>query len=283
MAGGDSGPAIVPGKPEQSLLIAAVQYAPDAQFEMPPQGKLADHEIAALTEWVRRGAPFPGGAALPADSPGKIDFTQARQFWSFVPVQKQSLPDLEQADWPRQRIDHFVLAAMERQDLRPSPEIARAELLRRVTFDLTGLPPTPVEVAVFVQDSSPRAYETVVERLLKSPHFGERWARVWLDLARYTDRTASWLYSTGQAHLYRDWVVQAMNEDMPYDKFVHRQLATDFMPETGPEDVPALGFLGLSPNYWKELQLPSEIIKVIVADEWEERICLLYTSPSPRD
>ena len=272
LAGGDSGPAIVPGKPEQSLLIAAVQYAPDAQFEMPPQGKLADHEIAALTEWVRRGAPFPGGAALPAESPGKIDFTEARQFWSFVPVQKQSLPDLEQADWPRQRIDHFVLAAMERQGLRPSPEIARAELLRRVTFDLTGLPPTPAEVAAFVQDPSPRAYETVVERLLKSPHFGERWARVWLDLARYTDRTASWLYSTGQAHLYRDWVVQAMNEDMPYDKFVHRQLATDFMPETGPEDVPALGFLGLSPNYWKELQLPSEIIKVIVADEWEERI-----------
>ena len=272
LAGGDSGPAIVPGKPAQSLLIAAVQYDPNAEFEMPPQGKLAAHEIAALTEWVRRGAPFPGGADLPAGSPGEIDFTQARQFWSFVAAEQQPLPELKQADWPRQRIDHFVLAAMERQDLRPSPEIARAELLRRVTFDLTGLPPTPGEVAAFVQDPSPRAYETVVERLLKSPHFGERWARVWLDLARYTDRTASWLYSTGQAHLYRDWVVQALNEDLPYDEFVHRQLATDFMSETGPEDIPALGFLGLSPNYWKELQLPSEIIKVIVADEWEERI-----------
>lgn len=270
--GGDSGTAIVPGKPDESLLIAALQFDSDADFQMPPKGKLPDREIAALIEWVRRGAPFPGGDESTPRQPETMDFAKARQHWSFVAAEEQSIPPTGQSHWPRQRLDHFILAAMEREGLSPSIEADRATLLRRLTFDLTGLPPTPEELDAFLADESPQAYETVVDTLLDSPHFGERWGRVWLDLARYTDRTASWLYSTGQAHLYRDWVVQAMNDDMPYDEFVHRQLATDFMPETGPEDTPALGFLGLSPNYWKELQLPSEIIKVIVADEWEERI-----------
>jgi hypothetical protein len=272
IAGGDSGSAIVPGKPQESLLIAAIQFAKNADFQMPPKGKLPEHEIAALTEWVRRGAPFPGGTASTPQGERKIDFAKARKFWSFVPVEEKPLPQTKQTDWAKERIDHFVLAAMEANGLSPSKEAGRATLLRRLTFDLTGLPPTPGEVTAFINDKSPQAYEAAAERLLNSKHFGERWARVWLDLARYTDRTASWLYSTGQAHLYRDWVVQALNDDMPYDQFVHRQLATDFMPETGSEDIAALGFLGLSPNYWKELQLPSEIIKVIVADEWEERI-----------
>ncbi|MBM84053.1 MAG: hypothetical protein CMJ78_26165 [Planctomycetaceae bacterium] len=272
LSGGDSGAAIVPKKPDASLLISAIQYDPNADFQMPPKGKLPSKEIAVLTEWIRRGAAFPGNADPAPREDRPIDFANARRFWSFVPAEKKSLPKIKAAEWPQQRIDHFILAAMESKKLSPSSEADRATLLRRLTFDLTGLPPTPEEVAAFVGDESPQAYENVVERLLESQHFGERWARVWLDLARYTDRTANWLYSTGQAHLYRDWVVQAMNKDMPYDQFVHRQLATDFMAKTGPEDIPALGFLGLSPNYWKELQLPSEIIKVIVADEWEERI-----------
>ncbi|MFP6762951.1 MAG: DUF1549 domain-containing protein, partial [Planctomycetaceae bacterium] len=272
LTGGDSGAAIVAGKPAESLLIAAIQFAAAADFQMPPKGKLPAREIAALTEWVRQGAPFPGSTETEGAAQVSIDFEQARRFWAFVPARQQPLPDTQQSRWPRHRIDHFILAAMRPAGLNPSPEAGRATLLRRLTFDLTGLPPTPQQVAAFLSDDSPQAYETVVDRLLRSPDFGERWARVWLDLARYTDRTASWLYSTGQAHLYRDWVVQAMNEDMPYDQFVQRQLATDFLPQTGPEDIPALGFLGLSPNYWKELQLPSEIIKVIVADEWEERI-----------
>lgn len=272
ITGGDSGSAIVPGKPQESLLIAAIQFKANGDYQMPPKGKLPDHEIAALTEWVRRGAPFPGGTTSTPQGGRKIDFAKARKFWSFVPVEEKPLPKTKQTDWAEQRMDHFVLAAMEANALSPSKEADQATLLRRLTFDLTGLPPTPAELTAFLKDKSPQAYEAAVERLLNSKHFGERWARVWLDLARYTDRTASWLYSTGQAHLYRDWVVQAMNNDMPYDQFVHRQLATDFMTETGPEDIAALGFLGLSPNYWKELQLPAEIIKVIVADEWEERI-----------
>jgi hypothetical protein len=164
------------------------------------------------------------------------------------------------------------LAKMEQNNLQPSAAADRKTLLRRLSFNLTGLPPTPAELDEFVNDDSNQAYAKQVERLLQSPHFGERWGRLWLDFARYTDTTASWLYSTGQAHLYRDWVVQAFNDDMPYDDFVRRQLATDLMPGTGADDIAALGFLGLSPNYWKELKLPAEIIKVIVADEWEERV-----------
>ncbi len=271
-AGGDSGPAVVAGDPEMSLLIQSIRYDKDADFQMPPKGRLPAEEIAELTAWVKRGAPFPPDTNPAPQKDGGIDFAAAREFWSFRPAEEQALPQTKAANWPQQRLDHFVLAAMEQKGLVPSAEADRATLLRRLSFDLIGLPPTPEEVAAFVNDTSANAYEKQVERLLRDPHFGERWARVWLDLARYTDTTASWLYSTGQAHLYRDWIVQAMNEDMPYDDFVHRQLATDLMSKTGPEDTPALGFLGLSPNYWKELQLPTEIIKVIVADEWEEQI-----------
>ncbi|MEQ9409266.1 MAG: PSD1 and planctomycete cytochrome C domain-containing protein [Fuerstiella sp.] len=268
--GGDSGPAVVPHKPQESLLISALHY--DGDYQMPPKGRLPDAEIALLTEWVERGAPFPAGDK-PAERPdGSINFEAGRRFWSFQPVSVQPLPPVQHASWPLQRLDHFVLAAMEGQGLSPSTEADRATLLRRLSFDLTGLPPTPQEVQDFLNDDSPDAWQTQVDRLLKSPHFGERWARFWLDLARYTDKTASWLDSTGEAWLYRDWVVDAMNQDMPYDDFIRRQLATDMMQETGPEDIPALGFIGLSPNYWKELKLPAEIIKVIVADEWEERV-----------
>ena len=150
--------------------------------------------------------------------------------------------------------------------------VDRRTLIRRASFDLVGLPPSPEEVYQFVQDDAPDAYSRLIDRLLASPHHGERWGRFWLDHARYTDKTASWLELTGQAYLYRDWVVEAMNADMPYDQFVRRQLATDMMPETGPDDLPALGFLALSPTYWKELRLAPDVIKAVVAEEWEERI-----------
>ncbi|MCS5582769.1 MAG: DUF1549 domain-containing protein, partial [Pseudomonadales bacterium] len=143
IAGGDSGSAIVPGKPEESLLIAAIQFKKNADVQMPPKGKLPDHEIAALTEWVRRGAPFPGGTASTPQGERKIDFAEARKFWSFVPVEQKPLPRTKQTAWAKRRIDHFVLAAMETNGLSPSKEADRATLLRRLTFDLTGLPPTP--------------------------------------------------------------------------------------------------------------------------------------------
>jgi len=268
--GGDSGPVLVAGQPDASLLIRAIRQ--DGDLQMPPAGKMPAAEIAELTAWVARGAPFPATTADSLVRDAGIDFDTGRQFWSFQPASEQPLPAVARADWPRNRIDVFVLAALEREGLQPAARADRATLIRRATFDLIGLPPTPEQVHAFVIDASPDAFERLVDRLLQSPRYGERWARWWLDMARYTDRTASWLESTGEAHLYRDWVVRAMNDDLPYDAFVHRQLATDLMPETGPEDLPALGFLSLSPTYWKELKLPCEIIKVIVADEWEERV-----------
>ena len=217
----------------------------------------------------KRG-PDAGERTFDKESPSGIDFEKGSQFWSFQPVREH--PEPPRGDWGRTQIDAFVLEAMKQRGLNPSPPADRATLIRRLDFDLVGLPPTPEEVQKFVQDESPTAYERLVDRLLQSPQYGERWARFWLDKSRYADKTASWLSNTGEAYLYRDWVATAFNVDMPYDEFVHRQLATDLMPETGPEDFPALGFISLSPTYWKELKLPCEIIKVIVADEWEERV-----------
>ncbi len=268
-AGGDSGTLIVPGKPEESLLIETLHYD---GIEMPPKGKLAAADIAELTLWVQRGAPFPPSADVVARPSGKIDFEKGRQFWSFQPLREPPLPEIANTNWPRNRVDWFVLAAIERAGLTPSPRADRATLIRRLSFDLTGLPPSPERLDAFVNDDSADAYERLVDELLESPQYGEKWGRWWLDMARYTDRTASWLPKTTQAYLYRDWVVKAFNDDLPFDEFIHRQLATDLMSETGPEDLPALGFLSLSPTYWKELKLPCELINVIVADEWEERV-----------
>lgn len=185
--------------------------------------------------------------------------------WAFRPLTvTEEVPPVKNRDWPVNRIDHFILHQMEKKGLEPSPRADAQTLARRLSFGLVGLPPEQVGDDFSVDEE--------IDKLLGSPNYGERWARHWLDLARYTDTTASWLKSTAGAWRYRDWVVDALNADMPYPDFVKRQLATDLMPGTGPEDSVALGFLGLSPTYWKELKLPPEIIKTTVADEWEERV-----------
>jgi hypothetical protein len=268
--GGDSGPAIIAGSPDESLLIQSIAYTGD--LKMPPKGKLPDSEIRDLTEWIRRGAAFPTSALVGTPLTKKIDFDEGRRFWSFQPVHEQPLPLVDDNVWPKSRMDYFVLSALEREKLKPARRADPSTLIRRLCFDITGLPPTPEQVRAFESDPSPNAYQHWMEEFLATPQYGEKWARMWLDLARYTDQTESWLLQEGQAHFYRDWVVKAMNEDMPYDEFARRQLAVDLMPGTTPEDLTALGFVGLSPTYWKELQLPCEVIKVIVADEWEERI-----------
>ncbi|MFM2168801.1 MAG: hypothetical protein RIS79_3172 [Verrucomicrobiota bacterium] len=183
--------------------------------------------------------------------------------WSFAPLKRTELPKVKDMVWPKNRIDFFILAKMEAAGLKPAPRAEGRVLQRRLAFDLTGLPPDGFQIS---------NWESQIASLLASPHYGERWARHWLDLARYVDQTPDWLDSTKYSYLYRDWVVQALNEDMPYDRFVVRQLATDFLPECGPKDRVALGFIGLSPTYFKELQLPPEIIKTTVADEWEEHV-----------
>jgi len=183
--------------------------------------------------------------------------------WSFAPLQRAELPQVKDKGWPQTKIDYFILAKMEAAGMKPAPRAEQRVLRRRLAFDLTGLPQGTAESSTLKDD---------ISSLLNSPHYGERWARYWLDLARYTDITPDWLDSTKYSYLYRDWVVQALNEDMPYDRFVLRQLAADFLPECGPQDRVALGFIGLSPTYFKELQLPPEIIKTTVADEWEEHV-----------
>jgi hypothetical protein len=190
--------------------------------------------------------------------------------WSFAPLKRTALPKVKDVAWPKTRIDYFILAKMEAAGLKPAPRAEDRLLQRRLAFDLTGLPPQ--DGSQFAVRSSRLEWSQAVDETLRSPHYGERWARHWLDLARYVDQTPDWLDSTKYSYLYRDWVVQALNEDMPYDRFVVRQLATDFLPECGPQDRVALGFIGLSPTYFKELQLPPEIIKTTVADEWEEHV-----------
>jgi mono/diheme cytochrome c family protein len=275
LAGGETGAALVPGEPGKSLLIAAVRYD-DEQLQMPPSGKLSAREIADLTEWVQRGAPFPAGDAAGA-AKRSIDLIEGRKHWAFQPVRTIEPPVVAADDaalraWPQQRIDHFILAAQRAHGLKPSPAASHATLIRRLKFDLLGLPPTPDEVREFVADESPDAFARLVERYLASPHYGERWGRYWLDLARYCDVPESWREGQAKAWLYRDWVVRAINDDMPYDKFVRMQFAADLLPDFQPADAAALGFLGLSPTYWKELKLDHNVIKQVVAEEWEEQI-----------
>ncbi|HUP77971.1 MAG TPA: DUF1549 domain-containing protein, partial [Pirellula sp.] len=240
--GGDSGKTLVAGQPAESLLIHSIQYESD--IKMPPKGKLPAAEIKELTQWVRRGAPFPKSLVQSDQQVGQINFEEGRRFWSFLPVGEQLLPEVSDKQWPKTLSDTFVLSSMELEGLHPTSPTDRVTLIRRLSFDLVGLPPNPNDVRAFVNDESPMAFENLVERFMSSPQYGEKWARMWLDLARYTDRTESWLLQEGLAHFYRDWVVNAFNDDMPYDEFVHRQLAVDLMPDSKPQDLTALGFVG---------------------------------------
>jgi hypothetical protein len=195
--------------------------------------------------------------------------------WSFAPVREQVPPTVSDPAWTKNQIDPFILVSIEKAGLKPAPPADARTLLRRMWFDLVGLPPSQEAVEAFseaVKHNRPAAIRAVVDELLASPHYGERWGRHWLDLARYTDIPEEWLGTKSATWLYRDWVVKAFNDDLPYPQFVKQQLAADLMPNPLPQDNAALGFLGLGPTYWKELQLPPEIISVTVAEEWEERV-----------
>ncbi len=270
LKGGYRGPAVVPGEPDKSLLIQAVRYAKE-DLQMPKSGKLPAKEIATLEEWVRRGAIYPGPVVALANDAG-IDWAKGRTFWSLQPPKQLPPPAVRDKNWPQRPIDAFILAELEKRNLTPTKPAERRVLIRRATFDLIGLPPTPDEIDAFVNDKTSDAYAKLIDRLLASPQYGERWGRFWLDLARYCDIAEPWAQGKGQAWLYRDWIVQALNDDLPYDEFVKKQLAADLLPNAVPKDRAALGYLGLSPSYWKELLLDKDVIKGVVAEEWEERI-----------
>src|SRR5215831_704675 len=227
--GGSRGTAIIPGDPEGSLLIKAISYL-DPQLKMPPGGRLSAAERTDLTEWVRMGAPDPRAEEPKPPAGGEIDFIRARKFWAFQPIRHSTPSAVKNRFWARSPIDAFLLAQLEANGLNPAPPADKATLLRRVTFDLTGLPPTPQEIAAFLADTTPRAYETVVDRLLASSHYGERWARHWLDLVRFAETSGhEFDFEKAEAWRYRDYVIRAFNQDLPYDQFVREQIAGDLL------------------------------------------------------
>ena len=270
MKGGARGAVIVPGDVEKSRLLSAVRY--EGALKMPPSGMLRPDEIAALTAWVKMGAPWPDGVPQTGSAKGQaldIKITEAQKnFWSFRPVVKPALPPVKNAAWCISPIDRFVLAKLEAKGLKPAPSADRRTLIRRVTFDLIGLPPTPDEVEAFVNDKSPNAWQKLVDRLLASPHYGERWGRHWLDLVRYADSNGlDENVAFANAFRYRDYVVRAFNQDEPYNTFVCEQLAGDLMPggdETQRDDrITATGFLTLGPKLLAEPDKPKMVMDIV--------------------
>ncbi len=231
LAGGDTGPAVVPGKPEESLLVDAIRYGDT--YKMPPKSQLPAEEIATLVEWVRKGAPWGREVTVAGkgSTPDKAFDLKARaQHWSFRPIAAVQPPDVPDLAWVKTPIDRFILAKLTAAGLTPSPPADKRTLLRRVTYDLVGLPPTAAEMDAFLADDSPTAFETVVERLLSSPHYGERWARHWLDLVRFAETSGhEFDFEIPNAYLYRDYVIRALNSDLPYDQFVIEHVAGDLL------------------------------------------------------
>ena len=247
--GGDSGPAIVPGKPAESLLVQAIGYAEDAATQMPPEGKLPEREIALLTKWIEMGAPDPRSEAAKHAKQRTIDLESERHHWAYQPLTTTMPPNDQQLEgsdpkWLASPIDRFVLAKLRERSIAPNGPADKIRLIRRAYFDLIGLPPPPSEAEAFVKDTSPDAFEKVLDRLLASPHYGERWGRHWLDIARFAESHGfEQDYDRPNAFHYRDFVIRALNDDMPYDQFLKWQLAGDEFEPSNPLALAATGFL----------------------------------------
>ena len=281
LRGGTGGPVVVPGKPDESALIKAVQHADG--FPKMPRGraKLAPADIEVLVDWIRTGAVWPAIATTaaapmaPVGSHERVITSEERAFWAFQPLHAGAAPTVRDTAWPRSDIDRYILARLEADALRPVRAADKLTLVKRATLDLTGLPPTPDEVDAFLADASPDAFAHVVDRLLASPRYGEAWGRMWLDVARYGEDDYRSLDPDGRgynpypnAYLYRDWVIRSFNDDLPYDQFVTAQLAADLL--EGPARVrqlPALGFLGLGPWYYD-----NGAVEITRADERHDRV-----------
>ncbi|WP_461782599.1 DUF1553 domain-containing protein [Prosthecobacter sp.] len=247
--GGDAGPALVPGKPEKSVLLHSVRYE-DEDLQMPPKSKLPPEDIRILEQWIAMGAPDPRVESMAAASAKKtIDFTAARQGWAFRPLQKFALPAVKLQDWPRKELDAFILAELEAKNLTPAADADRLTLMRRLSYDLTGLPPS--------DESDPSDLSVYVEKLFSSPQFGEKWGRYWLDLARYADSNGGDRnYTFYQAWRYRNYVIDAFNQDKSFYEFIREQIAGDLMPAKTPEQrrsqMIASSFLALGPKMLTE-------------------------------
>jgi hypothetical protein len=259
LRGGATAPAIVPGEPNESLLLHTIGYE-DEELQMPPDGKLSDAVIADFRKWIEMDAPHPDAnkaSILPRK--GALDLEKERQFWSFQPLVDTAIPTVMGSNWPQQSIDYFILSKLEQQQLSPAAPADRRTLIRRVTFDLTGLPPTPAEIDYFLYDKSPDAYQHLIDRLLDSEAYGERWGRFWLDVVRYADSNGlDENVAHGNAWRYRNYVIAAFNQDRPFNEFLTEQIAGDLMPKTkstatNNRRVIATGFLVLGPKVLAEV------------------------------
>ncbi|MDB6016991.1 MAG: Protein of unknown function (DUF1553)/Protein of unknown function (DUF1549)/Planctomycete [Pedosphaera sp.] len=259
LKGGDTGPAIVAGDPEKSLLIKAVRYR-DKDLQMPPNDRpLAADQVSDLEAWVKMGAPDPRTGATDADHKYQVDNEKAKKHWAFQPILQPAIPQPEDPQhWAQTPIDNFILATLTTKELTPAPRADKVTLLRRATFDLIGLPPTPKEVDDFIADNSTNAFATVLDRLLASPHYGERWGRHWLDVAHFADTRGIQANNRDDrypyAYSYRDYVIRAFNEDLPYDQFLVQQIAGDKLPlGEDKRSLAALGFLTLGNRYGNQI------------------------------
>jgi len=258
VAGGDRGTAIVPGKPEESLLIRVARH--DGELKMPPKKKMPDVEIAILAEWVKLGAPWPDAttAPVPPTKATERPFTpEEKAFWAFQRVRNPEVPAVKNAEWCRNAIDRFILAKIEAAGLKPTAEADKLTLIRRLTFDLTGLPPTLAEIEAYRKDDSPEAYTKVVDRLLASPAYGEKWGRRWLDVARFADSNGmDENLAYANAWRYRDWVIKSFNDNKPYDQFVREQIAGDLYPSESEAEradrLTGTGFMIVGPKMLAE-------------------------------
>jgi hypothetical protein len=239
LKGGNRGPALDADSPRLSRIVEAVKQT--GELKMPPGGKLTGEQIAAIETWVAQGAPWFAAETKPA---GK---KEQKQHWAFLAPVRAQAPQVRKPGWPRNPVDQFVLARLEKEKLAPSPEAEKATLARRVFLDLTGMPPTPEQAAEYLNDPRPDAYERLVDRLLASPHYGERWAQHWLDQARYADSDGGSRDEPRQVWKYRDWVIASLNRDQPFDEFVRDQIAGDLLPGATTEQIIATGFNRLHP------------------------------------
>ena len=262
LKGGDSGPAAVAGEPNESLLIRAVRHD-DENLKMPQDDKLTDAQIEILSSWVKSGLAFP---AVSAASKRHRD----PNHWAFISPAEVAIPPVQNSAWPQSDLDRFVLARLEAEGLSPAPKADKQALIRRVTFDLTGLPPAPAEISAFLHDERPEAYPELIERLLSSPAYGERWGRHWLDIARYADSNGlDENVAHGNAWRYRDYVVRSFNADKPFDQFIREQLAGDQLEassdELRNELLTATGFLSIGPKVLAEVNMPK--MRMDIVDE----------------
>jgi len=266
LKGGDTGPAIVPGDPGKSLLIEAIKYE-NSDIEMPPKAKMPAADIAILEQWVKMGAPDP--RAGEAKVPGKriIDLEAERKHWSYQPLVKPVVPAVKDTTWPRSDIDRFILARLEAANLKPAGDADRVTLIRRVYFDLIGLPPTPSQIDAFVNDKSVDAYEKLVDGLFASPHFGERWGRHWLDVARYAESLSLRGFVLRDTWRYRDYVIETFNRDLPLDRFMMEQVAGDLMTASDPQErrrqVVATAFLAMGNTNLEEQDKQQLVMDVV--------------------